>query len=103
MRSLGFRACTFESPEAFLNSPRLNDTSCVISDVRMPSMTGLELQTRLVAQGRRIPVIFVTAFPDQGVQERARSAGAIAFLTKPFDGGTLVTCIEAALARDSKA
>jgi FixJ family two-component response regulator len=97
VRSLGFVAHTFGSAEEFLRSPRLHDTSCLISDVRMPSMTGVELQSRLRAQGRRIPIIFITAFPDEGVQARVMKEGAIAFLTKPFYGDMLINCIDAAL------
>ena len=99
VRSLGFVAHTFESAEEFLASPRLNETACIISDVRMPTMTGVELQSRLISQGLSIPIIFITAFPDEGVEARVMGAGAVAFLSKPFYGRTLIDCIEAALKR----
>ena len=70
VRSLGYVAATFASAEEFLNSDRVNDTSCLITDVQMPGLNGIELQSRLTAMGRRIPIIFVTAFP----QERLASA-----------------------------
>src|SRR5258707_10214783 len=64
VRSLGFVACTFESAKDFLRSPRADDTSCLITDMQMPDMNGLELQSHLIAQGRRLPIIFITAFPE---------------------------------------
>ena len=64
IRSLGYAVLPFASAEAFLNSDRLRDTDCVISDVQMPGMNGVELQDKLIAQGHRLPVIFVTAFPE---------------------------------------
>lgn len=102
VRSLGFIAHTFESAEQFLASPRLNDSSCVISDIRMPTMSGVDLQKHLLSQGRHIPMIFITAFPDEGVEARVMSAGAIAFLSKPFYGKTLIDCIDTALKRAAK-
>jgi len=99
VRSLGFAAYTFESPEEFLHSPRVEDTSCLISDVRMPNMSGVELQSRLLALGRAIPIIFITAFPDETIRARALNAGAVAVLTKPFYGETLIKCIDSVLKR----
>jgi FixJ family two-component response regulator len=99
VRSLGFSVNTFASAEDFLRSPRMNDSSCVITDVQMPGLSGVELQGRLLAQGRSTPIIFVTAFPDAGVKARAMQAGAICFLTKPFDGSTLINALDAALKR----
>ncbi len=90
VRSLGFRACTFASAEAFLGSPELGETACLVSDVQMPGMGGLELQRVLVERQAGVPVIFITAFPEEPVRQRAESAGALGFLSKPFDGQTLI-------------
>ena len=97
VRSLGFVAHAFASPEEFLHSPRLNDTACLIADVQMPGMSGVELQSLLVARGNQTPMIFITAFPDERIRTRAMDAGAIGFLSKPFDGRTLVECLHRAL------
>ena len=97
VRSLGFVALTFSSAEAFLQSPRVDETSCVISDVQMPGMSGIELQSALLARGKPVPTIFITAFPDEKVRARALAAGAVDFLNKPFDGAILIRCIDAAL------
>ena len=99
VRSLGYAVHTFASAEDFLRSPHLNDTSCVITDVRMPAMSGLDLQACLLARGQILPFIFVTAFSIEGDRERALKAGATCFLSKPFDGEALVACLETALAR----
>lgn len=99
LRSLGFSAHAFSSAEEFLLSPRLNDTSCLIADVQMPGMSGVELQEHLIAQGHRTPIIFITAFPDDRIRERAMKAGAVCFLSKPFDGMGLLQCLERALMR----
>jgi FixJ family two-component response regulator len=97
-RSLGYVVHTFASAEEFLRSPHLNDTSCVIADVQMPTMSGIELQAHLLAKGHRLPFIFITAFFAETARARALKAGAIGFLTKPFDGEALVKCLDAALA-----
>jgi FixJ family two-component response regulator len=97
VRSLGLTAYDFAAAEAFLQSPRLSETSCLISDVQMPNMSGIELQSALIARGRLIPVIFFTAFPDEAVEAHAMKAGAICFLSKPFDGQDMINCIEKAL------
>ena len=75
VRSLGYAVETFASAEEFLHSPRLNDTSCVIADVRMPAMSGLDLQAHLIADGRRFPFIFITAFSVEADRARAMEAG----------------------------
>ena len=90
---------TFVSAEEFLGSARLNDTSCVIADVQMPGMSGVDLQARLLTQGYRVPFIFMTAFPEETIRARALNAGAICFLTKPFDRLTLIRCLDTALER----
>jgi FixJ family two-component response regulator len=101
VRSLGFVALTFSCADDFLHSPRLNDTSCVISDVQMPGMGGIELQCALIASGKNIPIIFVTAFPDERIRAQAIEAGAIGFLRKPFKGSTLIQYIDDALKSQS--
>lgn len=97
VRSLGFIAYTFASADEFLNSPYVNHTSCLIIDVRMPNMTGLELQSILRGKGLATPMIFITAFPDTDSRTRALEAGAVDFLTKPFDGKTMIRSLSAAL------
>ena len=93
----GYTVYSFASAAEFLNSPQFDVTSCVISDVQMPVMSGIELQTLLRKQGRNLPFIFITAFPKETARVRALGEGAICFLVKPFDGSTLIRCIEAAL------
>lgn len=99
LRSHGYTVHAFASAEEFLRSARVDDTSCVIADVRMPAMTGVELQDVLIARGHRLPFIFITAFPEEALRARALRRGAVCFLTKPFDGPTLIGCVDAALAR----
>ena len=101
IRSLGYGVEPFASAEAFLESDRVSDTDCLITDVQMPGMTGIELQSKLIAQGSRLPVIFVTAFPETEARGRALAAGAVGFLGKPFSDQKLIHCLNAALsARD---
>ena len=95
--SLGLDAHTFASAEAFLQSPHLDHTSCVITDLQMPGLNGIELQKSLLAQGRRIPIIFMTAFPEERMRARAIEAGALGFLSKPFDSQTLINLIDKAV------
>jgi FixJ family two-component response regulator len=97
LRSHGYIVHAFASAEEFLRSTQLHDTSCVIADVQMPTMSGLDLLTLLRAQGYRAPFIFITAFPDESVRARALKAGAICFLAKPFAGPTLIKCLNTAL------
>jgi len=101
MRSLGFAARGFASAEEFLQSPELGETSCLISDVQMPGINGLELQSRLASENRRTPIIFITAFPDPRIEERALAGGAVGFLAKPFDGQTLIQCVDRALSQSN--
>ena len=104
IRSLGYAVLQFASAEAFLKSDHLHDADCVISDVQMPGMNGLELQNKLIVRRPRLPIIFVTAFSEMRVRAQALSAGAIGFLAKPFSDEELITCLNAALAarRDFK-
>jgi FixJ family two-component response regulator len=97
MRSLGYSVEVFPSATDFLASPRLADTDCLIADVHMPGMTGVELHKHLVASGFAIPTILVTAYPDDNVRTRALGAGVICFLTKPIDETHLVRCLQDAL------
>jgi FixJ family two-component response regulator len=99
VRSLGYVVCTFASAEDFLRSNRLDDLSCVIADVQMPGMSGVELQAHLLAQGNSVPFIFFTAFPNDQIRAQALKAGAICYLTKPFDGDSLVQGLQVALKR----
>ncbi len=101
VRSAGFAARAFASAEAFLQSPELDETACLISDVQMPGISGLELQSRLASQNRRTPIIMITAFPDDRVQEKALKAGAVCFLRKPFEAETLIQCLGRALGNPS--
>ena len=82
-----------------MQSARLNESLCVIADVQMSAMSGLDLLTHMRAQGYAAPFIFITAFPEESVRARAMKAGAICFLAKPFAGPALISCLEAALKR----
>ena len=97
IESFGFRAAGFESAEVVLKSDKLHETSCLIVDVRMPGMSGLQLQSHLAAMGCKIPVIFVTAYDDRASRLRALQAGAVAFLGKPFTDEILLQTIRSAL------
>jgi FixJ family two-component response regulator len=97
IESFGFRAAAFESADAFLRSGQLHDTSCLIVDVRMPGMNGLQLQSQLAAEGCGIPIIFITAYDDKESRRRAIQAGAVAFLSKPFSDEQLLQTIRLAL------
>ena len=97
IESFGFRAAAFESAETFLRSGRLHDTSCLIVDVQMPGMNGLQLQDHLAAAGCGIPIIFITAYESKDSRQRAMQAGAAAFLGKPFSDEQLLQIIRSAL------
>jgi len=101
VRSLGFATRTFASAEAFLQSSVVGETRCLILDVQLPKMSGVELQHHLSHLGFEIPIIFITAYPDERVKARALNGGAICFLHKPIDlqGRRLVDCLHAALDR----
>jgi FixJ family two-component response regulator len=101
IESFGFRADVFESSEEFLKSSDLDTTSCLIVDVQMPGMDGLQLQSRLAANGRGIPIIFITAHDNKESRRRAMQAGAVAFLGKPFSDKQLLQTIQAALKIDT--
>jgi FixJ family two-component response regulator len=99
LRSMGFSVYAFASAQEFLSSPQLHETSCVIADVQMPGMSGIELQEYLIAHDHGMPVIFITAFPHESVRERAMKSGAVCFLSKPFDEPQLLECVQRALMR----
>jgi FixJ family two-component response regulator len=96
IRSLGYATATFASGEAFLESGCLSDTECLITDVQMPGMSGVDLQSHLLAKGHRTPVIFVTALREGRLRERALAAGALGFLSKPFREENLIACLDRA-------
>ena len=97
IRSVGFRVMVFASAEGFLSSNRVSDTNCLILDVRMPGMSGLELQRQMVLANSHMPAIFITAHEDDDRRTQALEAGAVAFLYKPFYEGELLNAIDAAL------
>jgi FixJ family two-component response regulator len=99
--SLGYSACTFGSAADFLKSEQLHDASCVISDVRMPVMSGIQLQAHLRSTGYKIPFIFVTAIPEESVRRQAFDDGAIGFLSKPVDDQALIACLDKVMQRPS--
>jgi FixJ family two-component response regulator len=100
IESFGYRAAAFESGETFLKSGQLNETSCLVVDVQMPGMNGLQLQSHLAAAGYSIPIIFITAYGDKS-RRRALQAGAVALLEKPFNDEQLLKSIRSAL-KDQK-
>ena len=97
MRSLGYSVEAFPTAADFLASPRLAETACLIADVHMPAMTGLELHRRLIEAGHAIPTILVTAHPDEDVRARALKDGVVCYLRKPVDQEHLLRCVRAAL------
>ena len=100
IRSLGLRARCFASAEAFLGSDILDETACLITDVHMPGISGLELQDVLVARGQKMPIVFITAYPEEAIHMRARAAGAVAVFRKPFDGQSLSDCVMGILRKE---
>ena len=97
LKSAVFPARSFASAEEFLDSGQQNHTACLIADIRMPGMSGLELQAKLNAEHRRIPTIFITAHGDEKMRMQALRAGAVEFLPKPFDDEVLLANVRAAL------
>ena len=95
--SAGLSAATFASAESFLQSKETCAIQCLIADMRMPGMSGLELHGRLAAASTPIPMILITAYPDEGARARALKAGVICFLAKPFNADDLLACVEIAL------
>jgi FixJ family two-component response regulator len=99
IESLGFRVHAFASAIVFLASADVGDTSCMIADVHMPHMSGIELHRRLTELGRAVPTILITAYPDDVVRDRALAEGVLCYLSKPFDNDALVACVRSALQR----
>jgi len=97
LRSAGYRAEVFASAREFLDSPRIDETACLMLDVRMPGMDGLELQRFLNEAQRQIPIIFITAHATDDAEQRARKAGAVDFLRKPVNEEKLLSAIQTAL------
>jgi FixJ family two-component response regulator len=102
MRSLGLIARTFASAADFLVSSRIEDTSCIIADINMPQMTGVELYKHLVELGYDIPTILITAYPNDDVRERVLADGVKCYLVKPFDDEELLRCVRSALGNESE-
>ena len=101
LTSYGFEVHTFASAYDFLQSASLHASSCVVTDVQMPGMSGLDLLLEIRRRGNHTPVIFITAFPDHNVRTRAMKAGAACFLEKPFTGAALIENIEIVLKKKS--
>lgn len=99
LRSYGYVAYAFSSATEFLESQRIDIASCMITDVQMPNMNGMELQDALRNQGRQLPIIFITAFPEDAIQARVLRAGAVCYLRKPVDGPTLIKHIQGAIGK----
>lgn len=97
LKSAGLSVQSFPSAEAFLNSGRQHETGCLITDIRMPGMSGLELQSKLNSEHCPIPTIFITAHGDEKLRMQAMRGGAVKFLAKPFDGETLLEAVRVAL------
>jgi FixJ family two-component response regulator len=97
VESLGYKAVTFGSAEDFLGSDVITETACLITDLQMPGLNGLELQEALRSQGHRTPIILVTAYPSENHRNRALAGGAVGFLGKPFDEAWLIKCLTAAM------
>lgn len=97
IRSLGHEASVFESAEAFLVSPEVANTSCLIVDMQMPGMSGLDLQVELKVRRPSLPVIIITAFPESRLRHQAEASGVVGFFSKPIDGDVFVECLQRAL------
>jgi FixJ family two-component response regulator len=98
LKSLGYTVAAFPSAAAFLSSPKLDATGCLVADVQMPEMTGVELYRHLVDAGHAIPTILVTAYPNDAVQERMLALGVECYLRKPFEEAVLIRCLRSAFA-----
>ena len=97
LRSLGYAVRVFAAAEEFLGSDALGSSDCIISDIKMPGMSGLDLKHRLDAARNATPVILMTAFADDAARARAMKAGAACFLSKPFDAQALIDCLARAV------
>ena len=97
VRSLGYRTMTFASAEAFLESTQAKATACLITDVQMPGLNGVELQQRLIADGQSVPTIFISGLPDERLEQDVLRSVALGYLRKPFNEDRLINYIDAAL------
>ena len=97
MKSVGYVTVAFASATEFLESPYVEQTNCLITDINMPGMSGVELYQRLMEAGRTIPTILITAYPDDSVRERALKDGVCCYLRKPFRENELIGCVRAAI------
>jgi len=98
LESYGYGTAGFASADEFLRSEKLDATSCLVTDVRMPGVSGIDLQRRLLHDGRSIPTIFMTAYPEEHMRTAALKGGAFGFLTKPVNEQHFMTCLKGALA-----
>lgn len=99
LRSLDYAVAVFASGAQFLASPQLADTACLVADVHMPDMTGIQLYEYLIEQGQAIPTILVTAYPDDGIKMRMLNCGVECYLPKPLEEAALIDCLRLAVAR----
>ena len=99
IESLGYVVAAFPSAAEFLASPQFAATACLVTDVHMPAMTGVELYKHLIETGHTIPTILVTAYPDDGVRQRMLGQGVVCYLPKPMQEAALVNCLRGALTR----
>ena len=102
LKAAGFSTATFEDAESFLGSASRASAACLVADMRMPGMTGLELYQALVASGDSVPTVIITAHPDELTQSRARDAGITCYLSKPFAPDDLLECVGEALAKSQR-
>lgn len=94
LRLLGYTTASFTSAEEFLRSGRVRDTACLVTDVRLPGISGVDLQSRLIMDGHHMPIIFITSFPDEAISARVLRSGAIGYLSKPFREESLISCLD---------
>ena len=99
LKSLNYAVAVFPSAAEFLASPKFAATACLVADVHMPAMTGIELYQHLIERGHAIPTILITAYPDDGVQERMLTLGVDCYLRKPLVEAVLIDCLQSAVAR----
>lgn len=97
LRSYGYPVESFPSAAGLLAFPHLDETACLVADINMPGMTGLELHRQLTSAGRRIPTILITAYPDEAVRLRALADGVLCYLGKPFNDSEMLRCVRMAL------
>jgi len=99
LRLLGYATASFASAEDFLMSGRVRDSACLIVDVHLRGMSGVELQSRLILEGHHMPIIFVTGFPEEAIRARVLRDGALGYLAKPLHQQSLIDCLDQALKR----